>query len=183
MRSIALLAGMLLVAACSSSKGPESDNRASANCVDRGGTLRFEDQLGVCEFPGNRQCEQWALLRGDCPRGGIAVAGYTTSFERTCAIRGGSLVRGSCALPPAGTYVAKLRDDRVATLELDILGGATLTSSGKPTVRGPWAREGAFMTVFTGKERILFRYEAQRLVLKEWDRGVWGNSLDDFRRQ
>jgi putative hemolysin len=180
-RLIASLAVVLLVAACSS-KAPQTANPASINCEERGGQLRFEDQLGVCVF-GERQCEQWALYRGECPRGGIPVAGYATSFERYCAIRGGSVQRGTCALPPAGTYVAKLGGGRVATLELDVLGSATLASPGRSTVRGAWAREGAYMTVFSGKERILFRYDVQRLVLQEWDRAAWGNSLDDFRRQ
>jgi putative hemolysin len=30
-------------------------------------------QYGVCFFEDNRQCEEWALLRGDCPVGGKKV--------------------------------------------------------------------------------------------------------------
>ena len=184
MRAVAVLAGALVLAGCKSTPGPQ-ETPAARHCADRGGQLRFETEfgeLGICQFEGDRQCEQWAMLRGDCPRGGIPVAGYATSSERYCAIRGGTLQRGACALPPAGTYVATA-GDRISTLELDMLGGATLATPGKSTVRGAWAREGGFMTVFTGKERIVFRYEAQRLVPREWDRSVWGEAgLETFTR-
>jgi putative hemolysin len=58
-------------------------NLASQNCVAQGGTLRIEErgdlgQFGVCYFEDNRQCEEWALLRGECPVGGVKVTGYTT---------------------------------------------------------------------------------------------------------
>lgn len=183
-----LCAGALPLAACRSTS-PEVSNAASLNCVDKGGQQRMEDQLGLCVFPDERQCEQWAMLRGDCPRGGIPVSGYSTAFERHCAIRGGSLLRGTCALPPAGTYVAKMRDDRLATLTLDVQGGATLALPfpGRETAsitRGAWARNGNFLTVFSGKEEIVFRYEGQRLVARRWDRDRWGGAgLEEFRRQ
>ena len=35
------------------------------------------------------QCEEWALLRGDCPVGGVKVTGYVTPAARYCAITGG----------------------------------------------------------------------------------------------
>ena len=35
------------------------------------------------------QCEEWALLRGDCPVGGIKVTGYVTPAAAYCAITGG----------------------------------------------------------------------------------------------
>jgi putative hemolysin len=47
-------------------------------------------QFGVCLFEDNRQCEEWALLRGDCPVGGVKVTGYVTQAGRYCAIRGGT---------------------------------------------------------------------------------------------
>ena len=42
------------------------------------GTLSIEQdpsggQFGVCSFPENHQCEEWAMLRGHCPVGGIKV--------------------------------------------------------------------------------------------------------------
>ena len=69
-------------------------NPASAHCLDKGGTLVFEKdgsggQFGICRFEDNRQCEEWALLRGACPAGGIRVTGYATPAARYCALRGG----------------------------------------------------------------------------------------------
>jgi putative hemolysin len=43
----------------------------------------------VCGFADNRQCEEWALLRGECPPGGVRVTGYRTAAARYCAISGG----------------------------------------------------------------------------------------------
>ena len=47
-------------------------NPASVNCEEKGGKLEFRErgelgQYGVCMFEDNRQCEEWALLRGECP--------------------------------------------------------------------------------------------------------------------
>ena len=69
-------------------------NPASVNCSQQGGTLSIEEgsggQIGVCYFEDNRQCEEWALLRGDCPPGGVKVTGYVTPAGRYCAITGGT---------------------------------------------------------------------------------------------
>jgi putative hemolysin len=75
--------------------GASVANPASQNCVNQGGTLSIETrgdggQFGVCYFEDNRQCEEWALLRGDCPVGGVKVTGYTTPAARYCAITGGT---------------------------------------------------------------------------------------------
>jgi Tol biopolymer transport system component len=69
-------------------------NPASVNCVKQGGTLAMEKRgdlgdMGVCYFEENRQCEEWALFRGDCPVGGLKVTGYITAAARFCAITGG----------------------------------------------------------------------------------------------
>lgn len=69
-------------------------NPASTNCADKGGKLKIEKggdggEFGVCYFEDNRQCEEWALLRGECPIGGIKVTGYITDAARYCAIIGG----------------------------------------------------------------------------------------------
>ncbi len=89
-------------------------NPASENCVAQGGTLRIEErgdlgQIGVCYFDDNRQCEEWAMLRGDCPVGGLKVTGYVTEAGRYCAITGGTYTangaasadpeQGACAFP------------------------------------------------------------------------------------
>jgi putative hemolysin len=70
-------------------------NPASENCIAQGGTLQFETrgddgQFGVCFFEDNLQCEEWALMNGDCPVGGIKVTGYITPAARYCAITGGT---------------------------------------------------------------------------------------------
>jgi len=116
------MAGMALALdACGRGPGPSSAsapglaNPASENCVAQGGELRIEmagggGQYGVCLFEDNRQCEEWALLRGECPAGGIRVTGYITPQARYCAIRGGDYVvtreqtaaapeQGTCTLP------------------------------------------------------------------------------------
>jgi putative hemolysin len=115
-----LLPGALLViAGCGQDPKTPSPagltNPASANCIAEGGELRIETagdggQYGVCLFEDNRQCEEWALLRGACPVGGIKMTGYVTPQARYCAIRGGDYVvtregtattpeQGSCTLP------------------------------------------------------------------------------------
>lgn len=115
-----LVCGPLLVAGCSSeSNAPPSQvglaNPASENCIAKGGQSRIETagsgaQYGICLFEDNRQCEEWALMRGACPLGGIKVTGYATPQARYCAIRGGNYVvttqqtatsseLGDCTLP------------------------------------------------------------------------------------
>jgi putative hemolysin len=72
----------------------ELPNPASENCVVQGGRLSIQTredggQYGICLFEDNRQCEEWALLRGDCPVGGVKVTGYVTAAAVYCAITGG----------------------------------------------------------------------------------------------
>lgn len=62
-------------------------NRASTHCATGGGKTRAETNprggaYGVCVFEDNRQCEEWALLRGHCPVGGLRVTGYVTPAAR-----------------------------------------------------------------------------------------------------
>jgi putative hemolysin len=91
-------------------------NPASVLCVEKGGALRVDHrpdggQYGVCVFADNYQCEEWAMLRGDCPVGGLRVTGYITPAARYCAITGGRYAvlvnsgradeRGICT-PPGG---------------------------------------------------------------------------------
>jgi putative hemolysin len=69
-------------------------NPASENCVKQGGTLSIQKrgdggEYGVCAFEDNRQCEEWALMRGECPSGGVKITGYVTSAAQYCAITGG----------------------------------------------------------------------------------------------
>lgn len=99
------LIGVLAISGCSAlappppvSTPPASRaglaNPASDHCIATGGEVKIETtgsggQYGVCLFEDNRQCEEWALLRGACPAGGLKVTGYVTPQARYCAIRGG----------------------------------------------------------------------------------------------
>ena len=89
-------------------------NPASQNCLDQGGTLVIQErgdggQYGVCYFEDNRQCEEWALMNGHCPVGGLKIIGYITEAAIYCAITGGTyaisgtdaagIEQGSCTLP------------------------------------------------------------------------------------
>lgn len=91
-------------------------NPASQNCEKQGGTLRIVTsgsgtQYGECQWEENRACEEWALMRGDCPVGGLKLTGYATPAARYCAILGGEYAaaagaptdlakeQGSCKLP------------------------------------------------------------------------------------
>ncbi len=89
-------------------------NPASENCIEQGGSLSIEKRgeigdIGVCYFEDNRQCEEWALLRGECPVGGLKVTGYITEAARFCVITGGEYTitgnsgaddeQGTCTFP------------------------------------------------------------------------------------
>jgi hypothetical protein len=72
-------------------------NPASENCVKQGGTLSIQKrgdggEYGVCVFEDNRQCEEWALMNGECPVNGRKITGYATLAAQYCAITGGEYV-------------------------------------------------------------------------------------------
>lgn len=119
---------LLLVACKGATDGTPAEptaglpNPASVNCAEQGGTLQIESrpdggQFGVCFFDDNRQCEEWAMLRGDCPVGGLKVTGYITDAGRFCAISGGVYEAtgtdaagaeiGACTLPDSTTCEAQ----------------------------------------------------------------------------
>lgn len=71
-------------------------NPASIHCAEQGGTLKMRElpnggRYGVCVFTDNRQCEEWALYRGECPAGGVKITGYDTEAQIYCAITGGEV--------------------------------------------------------------------------------------------
>jgi len=75
-------------------KAMNMTNPASSHCIQLGGKLLIKQlpnggQYGVCEFADNRQCEEWALYKGLCPKGGLKVTGYLTPAAVYCAITGG----------------------------------------------------------------------------------------------
>jgi len=105
-------------AAPTSTLGPAIPNPASENCLAQGGTLEIRErtdggQYGVCFFEDNRQCEEWALLHGDCPGGGLKITGYVTDAAQYCAITGGTYTitgagntekeQGTCTFKTGGT--------------------------------------------------------------------------------
>ncbi|WP_432259574.1 putative hemolysin [Cupriavidus sp. TMH.W2] len=80
---IAVLLAFAIVgnAACSNTPAERSAggqaigmaNPASVNCTQRGGKLQIVStpagQTGICTFPSGKQCEEWALMRGECTPG------------------------------------------------------------------------------------------------------------------
>jgi len=69
-------------------------NPASVNCLKVGGTTKIVKngngaEYGLCYFEDNRACEEWALLNGDCPWGGMRTTGYDTIDQKYCAWAGG----------------------------------------------------------------------------------------------
>lgn len=69
-------------------------NPASVYCTQQGGMTSVQNgpggQWGLCSFGDNMQCEEWALMNGQCPKGGVKVTGYVTDASKMCAIRGGT---------------------------------------------------------------------------------------------
>ncbi len=73
---------------------PSLANPASVYCQEKGGRLSIEkkedgSEYGLCYFDDNRACEEWAMLRGDCPIGGVKTTGYDTVAQKFCAWAGG----------------------------------------------------------------------------------------------
>jgi TolB protein len=125
----------------------EIANPASQNCVAQGGTSSLvtrEDggQYRVCLFEDNMQCEEWALMRGQCPVGGVKITGYATTAAAYCAITGGEYAatgnsgaadeQGTCTFKDTGVvcdvwewYNGKCQSSDVAPpTHLDPGGGA-----------------------------------------------------------
>lgn len=58
----------------------EIANPASKYCLEQGGQLSIVEsgdggQYSICLLEDNRQCEEWAFFRGECPAGGPEVTG------------------------------------------------------------------------------------------------------------
>lgn len=93
--------GIMTFKDCAIDKNIESGNKtqvgnpASINCEKVGGHLIIEKrgdggEYGLCYFEDNRACEEWALMRGDCPYGGMKTTGYDTIDQKYCAWLGGT---------------------------------------------------------------------------------------------
>lgn len=89
------------------SNSSEISNPASVNCTQKGGTLSIEKngtggEYGLCNFEDDMSCEEWALLRGECPVGGVKTTGYDTIDQMYCAWTGGTTLavpNSVCQLP------------------------------------------------------------------------------------
>lgn len=69
-------------------------NPASTNCLSNGGRLEIKtkedgSQYGLCYFDDARACEEWAMMRGECPIGGVKTTGYDNEAQKYCAWLGG----------------------------------------------------------------------------------------------
>lgn len=127
---IPFLFGLLFIGACTAKPAAAPDaqrgtpvapqpaaalaNPASENCVAQGGFLSIQKrgdggEYGVCLFEDNRQCEEWALLRGECPVGGLKVTGYITAAAQYCVITGGTyeITSASASGEEAGVCILK----------------------------------------------------------------------------
>ncbi len=148
---ICLVIVAALLAACTAPTAtPTSEqtiaNPASQNCVDQGGTLTIAErgdggQYGICFFEDNRQCEEWALLNGDCPAGGLKVTGYVTPAAQYCAITGGTYSitgenntdneQGTCTFQNGAVcdawdyYNGKCSEETAVPAEKPVIGGGS----------------------------------------------------------
>lgn len=107
-----LSCGVLL--GCGKREEAQLANPASLNCTQQGGQLQMAKrgdggEYGICLFEDNRQCEEWALFREECPVGGIKVTGYLTPEGIHCAIKGGTVLENEtkCDLPSGKTCSTK----------------------------------------------------------------------------
>ena len=124
------LAALALFAAAQAPAATAIAHPASVHCREQGGTTRIErtprgDQYGVCVFEDDRQCEEWALLRGHCPAGGLRVTGYVTPAARYCAITGGSYAVVSAGNTAAEQGSCRLPDGRICSAEAHFDGSCT----------------------------------------------------------
>lgn len=82
-------------------------NPASTYCVEQGGNLQIKTrgdggEFGLCYFEDNSACEEWALMQGNCPVGGLSTIGYDTEAQKYCAWLGGQVLAETdavCTLP------------------------------------------------------------------------------------
>lgn len=82
-------------------------NPASVNCAKVGGSLAIMTngvgaQYGLCNFADDQACEEWALMRGQCPVGGVKTTGFDSVDQQYCAWIGGqtlAIAGHECTLP------------------------------------------------------------------------------------
>lgn len=82
-------------------------NPASVYCGEKGGQTEIKtnpsgDQYGLCQFPDDMACEEWAMYRGECPIGGVKTTGFDNEAQMYCAWVGGKTLaveNATCTLP------------------------------------------------------------------------------------
>ena len=92
-----LLLAMIFVSAClpvQTQVSAQMIDPAAESCIKQGGKVEVKQrgndwEYEICAFATGRQCETWAMTRGDCPIGGVETTGYHTPASRYCAITGG----------------------------------------------------------------------------------------------
>ena len=86
-------------------------NPASTNCLNKGGKLEMKKrgdggEYGLCNFEDGRACEEWALMREECPMGGVKTTGFDNEEQRYCAWLGGQTIaaeQANCTLKDGQT--------------------------------------------------------------------------------
>jgi putative hemolysin len=69
---LGIMISMVILSGCTrTGDNNQIANPASVNCGQLGGVLDLVDtpegQIGICTLPDGQECEEWALLRGECP--------------------------------------------------------------------------------------------------------------------
>jgi putative hemolysin len=141
-------------------------NPASENCVKQGGTVSIQknsdgSEYGLCVFADGKQCEEWAMQRGECPMGGILVVGtYTAQLPAADAI--------------GRVLVLNFLPDNTAMLTTQYIG------KGVPIVdKGTWAQPSKNIVVTldtsaSNKQTLTFQYGNGKLVLQDADKAGYG---------
>lgn len=111
-------------------------NPASVNCVEKGGIVEMREdvaggQYGMCVFSDGKQCEEWAMFRGECPVGGIVPK--ETSLTRPAADELVALGKINVEGSMPGTWFFEANAMAVV---LDASG--TLLGTGPLTAKGEW---------------------------------------------
>ena len=79
---VTLILGALVISACMPVPTPTPaaagiPNPASVNCIKQGGVLDIRKEangeVGYCKFADGSECEEWALMRGECKSGQLAA--------------------------------------------------------------------------------------------------------------
>jgi putative hemolysin len=151
-------------------------NPASENCLKQGGTLSIQKrgdggEYGVCLFEDNRQCEEWALMRGECPLGGVKVTGYITAAAQYCAITGGeyTVTNAGNTEQEQGTCAFK---NGKACNAADYFAGTCDSNSGAESYSDPFAYCAATGTIDTPDARYTGDKVPEIIVQDMIDMGI-----------